>query len=302
MEVDVRSGRWAGLAAVAAALLAALSVPAGSPAQADPDQQAKLRRLTKEAADLSKAYRGEIVSLEDAQLAVDKAAKRVKKLKVDLRGAERQVAEFAQTAYMGGGFDPSQFFTMTADLGSLSTFAYLSSAKSERLTSIQWLIGQQQKAAKDADAEIDRLQAHIKELKAKQREVETKMARYGFQTPDAGTGLTARLVTVRNAIMQNFPMPFGVGCLRPGDPGEHGKGRACDFMMSGGGRMPDATAKARGDALAQWCIEHAQQYGIMYIIWQQRFYDMRTGTGWRMMADRGGITANHYDHVHVSVL
>ena len=40
----------------------------------------------------------------------------------------------------------------------------------------------------------------------------------------------------------------------------------------------------------------------MYIIWRQRYYDIRTGAGWRMMADRGGVTANHYDHVHVSVL
>ena len=40
----------------------------------------------------------------------------------------------------------------------------------------------------------------------------------------------------------------------------------------------------------------------MYIIWQQRYYDIRTGGGWRMMSDRGGATANHYDHVHVSVL
>ncbi|WP_182881398.1 coiled-coil domain-containing protein [Microbispora sp. H10949] len=298
----MRSGRWARLAVVTTVLLAAPAVSGAFTASAEPGQQAKLRRLTKEAAALQKEYRGEILSLEDAELAAKKASAKVGKLKVDLRAAQRAVTQFAQTSYMSGGMDASQLFSVSGDLNSLSTLAYLGDAKSERLNGIRALIAKQRKASRDADAEIDKLQRHIKELKAKRREIETLMAKYGFQAPDAGSGLTQRMITVRNAIMSQFPMPFSVGCLRPGDPGEHGKGRACDFMMSSGGRMPDAVAKERGDALAQWCIQHASQYGIMYIIWQQRFYDMRTGAGWRMMSDRGGITANHYDHVHVSVL
>ncbi|TLP52828.1 coiled-coil domain-containing protein [Microbispora triticiradicis] len=298
----MRSGRWARLAVVTTVLLAAPAVSGAFTASAEPGQQAKLRRLTKEAAALQKEYRGEILSLEDAELAAKKASAKVGKLKVDLLAAQRAVTQFAQTSYMSGGMDASQLFSVSGDLSSLSTLAYLGDAKSERLNGIRALIAKQRKASRDADAEIDKLQRHIKELKAKRREIETLMAKYGFQAPDAGSGLTQRMITVRNAIMSQFPMPFSVGCLRPGDPGEHGKGRACDFMMSSGGRMPDAVAKERGDALAQWCIQHASQYGIMYIIWQQRFYDMRTGAGWRMMSDRGGITANHYDHVHVSVL
>lgn len=298
----MRSGRWARLAVVTTALLAAPSVSGAVAAQAEPDTQAKLRKLTQEAAALQKEYRGEILSLEDAQKAAQKASTKVRKLKTDLTAAQRQVVQFAQTSYMSGEVDGARLMSMPGDLNSLATIAYLGTARTERLNSVKDLIAKQKKAASAADAEIDKLQAHIKELKSKRREVERLMAKFGFQTPDAGSGLTQRMVTVRNAIMQEFPMPFGVGCLRPGDPGEHGKGRACDFMMSSGGRMPDAAAKERGDALAQWCIQHASEYGIMYIIWQQRFYDMRTGAGWRMMSDRGGITANHYDHVHVSVL
>jgi hypothetical protein len=33
------------------------------------------------------------------------------------------------------------------------------------------------------------------------------------------------------------------------------------------------------------------------VIWRQR---INSGTGWRAMEDRGSITQNHYDHVHVS--
>jgi hypothetical protein len=38
------------------------------------------------------------------------------------------------------------------------------------------------------------------------------------------------------------------------------------------------------------------------VIWRQRIYDMRGSGGWRQMEDRGSVTQNHYDHVHVSVL
>jgi len=109
------------------------------------------------------------------------------------------------------------------------------------------------------------------------------------------------MVAVRNAILAQFPMPYGYGCLRPGDPGEHGSGRACDFMVSSGGRMPNQIDSERGDAIADWAIRNGSRYGIMYIIWKQRYYDIRTGAGWRPMSDRGSITANHWDHVHISV-
>ncbi|MFD2349296.1 hypothetical protein ACFSTC_07840 [Nonomuraea ferruginea] len=107
------------------------------------------------------------------------------------------------------------------------------------------------------------------------------------------------MVNVRAEVMQNFPMPYGVGCLRPGDPGEHGKGRACDFMISRG--MASGGEADRGDALAEWLIRNGDRLGVMYIIWKQRYYDIRSGGGWDPMSDRGGATANHYDHVHVSV-
>ncbi|MFF3668837.1 coiled-coil domain-containing protein [Microtetraspora malaysiensis] len=295
----MQPGRWVGLAVVFTALLGALAIPG---AQAAPDEQAKLKKLREEAAELTKAYRGEIVSLEDTQKLAENSSGRVARLKRSLAAAERKLTMFAQTAYMGGGIDDSLLLMPQADLGASSIVSYLSSEKTERVTSIKTLIAEEKKAAKDADGKIAQLEQHIKELKAKQHEVEQKMAKFGFQVPGSSSGLTQRLITLRAEVMQTFPMPFSVGCLRVGDPGEHGKGRACDFMMSGGGRMPDAVAKVRGDALAKWCIDNADKYGIMYIIWQQRFYDMRTGAGWRMMSDRGGITANHYDHVHVSVL
>ncbi|WP_061300587.1 coiled-coil domain-containing protein [Herbidospora cretacea] len=273
-----------------------------SPSEAEPDQQAKLNKLTKQAAALAKAYRGEIATLDDTRKAAERADAKVKKLKRDLGAAERRAIQFAQTTYMGGGVDAVSIFTMAADPAQAATLAWLSSEKVERLGNVRRLIDRQKQAAKEADQKIADLEKDIKELKGKQADVEKLLAKFGFQTPDAGTGLTARMVSIRNAIQAQFPMPYGVGCLRPGDFGEHGKGRACDFMMSGGGSMASGNNKARGDALLQWCITNGRALGIMYVIWQQKYYDIRTGAPGKMMADRGGATANHYDHVHVSVL
>ncbi|MFC7586838.1 hypothetical protein ACFQYP_26215 [Nonomuraea antimicrobica] len=47
-------------------------------------------------------------------------------------------------------------------------------------------------------------------------------------------------------------------------------------------------------------VKNAKRLGIMYVIYRQRIWHVRTGA-WRTMSDRGGTTANHYDHPHVSV-
>jgi hypothetical protein len=42
--------------------------------------------------------------------------------------------------------------------------------------------------------------------------------------------------------------------------------------------------------------------GVSQLIWQQHIWTVQRGSeGWRAMEDRGSTTANHYDHVHVTV-
>lgn len=86
---------------------------------------------------------------------------------------------------------------------------------------------------------------------------------------------------------------FGVGNIggyRPGDPGDHGKGLALDVMVGGD--------SAVGDSVAQWALANKDSLNISYVIWQQQ---INMGGGWRGMEDRGSITQNHYDHVHISL-
>ena len=85
---------------------------------------------------------------------------------------------------------------------------------------------------------------------------------------------------------------------RPGDSGDHGKGLAIDFMVP--------VSSALGDQIADYAIQNMATRGINYIIWKQRFYapyDSKYGPAytWNPMPDRGSVTENHYDHVHVSM-
>ncbi len=85
---------------------------------------------------------------------------------------------------------------------------------------------------------------------------------------------------------------------RPGDSGDHGKGLAIDFMV--------AERSELGDKIAEYAIQNMASRGISYIIWKQRFYapfDSKYGPAntWNPMPDRGSVTENHYDHVHVSM-
>ena len=85
---------------------------------------------------------------------------------------------------------------------------------------------------------------------------------------------------------------------RPGDSGDHGKGLAIDFMVP--------VSSALGDEIADYAIQNMASRGISYIIWKQRFYapfDSKYGPAytWNPMPDRGSVTENHYDHVHVSM-
>ncbi|GGS59163.1 hypothetical protein GCM10010156_17340 [Planobispora rosea] len=290
-------------------LTALLLTPAMAGASAGravkPDPEAELRKLTQQAGQLNKDYRGQVQSLEDARVKARKATDTAKRLKAALATARTDVRRFAQNTYMYGRLDGDNLLAFQGDasgaLNQAATLSHLTATRTSQLDRVKELIKQAGKAEKAAEAEIVELRKDIEKLKKDRVKIETLLAKYGFQAPSGNGGLTPRTVAMRNLVLQNFPMPYGYGCLRPGDPGDHGSGRACDFMMSTGGRVPTPEARARGDRLAQWAITNGQRLGVMYVIWQQKYYDVRTGAGWRMMSDRGGNTANHIDHVHISM-
>ncbi|MEO3887638.1 hypothetical protein [Nonomuraea sp. B5E05] len=297
----MRIWRFAVLVTVLAGLL---GLQPGQPAAADPSP-AELRKLTKQAARLSQQYRGQIQILEEIRIQAKRATDTSGDLAAKLKAAQAEVGRIAQTAYIMGPLDNFRLIAPNEDpykiLGQAANMGYMANERTERVKSIQTLIKKHKEAKLKANDKIEKLRKEIKAMQAKRRDIQRLLAKYGFQQPGGSEGLTQRMISVRAEIMQNFPMKYGVGCLRPGDPGEHGKGRACDFMMSRGGTVASGADAANGDALAAWLIKNGPRLGVMYIIWKQRYYDIRSGGGWDPMSNRGGATANHYDHVHVSV-
>ncbi|GAA3220992.1 hypothetical protein [Actinocorallia longicatena] len=115
-------------------------------------------------------------------------------------------------------------------------------------------------------------------------------------------GNSTRTLAVRQTVRRLFPLVADVGCLRRGDPQDHGTGHACDYMISSLGRPPDAPHVCSGYEIANWATAHSGEYGIKYVIYRQHIWNPdRAREGWRLMADRGGLTANHFDHVHISI-
>jgi hypothetical protein len=105
------------------------------------------------------------------------------------------------------------------------------------------------------------------------------------------SGLTSNAIAVHRAVCNAFPSVTGYGGVRGGG-GNHGAGRALDIMVSG----------STGDAIAAYVRANAARLGVTEVIWAQRIWTtQRASEGWRPMSDRGSATANHYDHVHVSV-
>jgi hypothetical protein len=54
--------------------------------------------------------------------------------------------------------------------------------------------------------------------------------------------------------------------------------------------------------IAHWVRANAKSLGVSEVIYRQHIWTVQRGSeGWRSMSDRGSPTANHMDHVHVSV-
>ena len=116
-------------------------------------------------------------------------------------------------------------------------------------------------------------------------------------TKSENAGLQPQTAAFKEEVANLFGITSFSG-YRPGDPGDHGKGLAIDFMVP--------VSSALGDQIADYAIQNMASRGINYIIWKQRFYapyDSKYGPAytWNLMPDRGSVTENHYDHVHVSM-
>jgi hypothetical protein len=103
--------------------------------------------------------------------------------------------------------------------------------------------------------------------------------------------LTPGAVYVYRSVCHAFPQITSYGGWD--NHGEHVSGKALDIMTSD---------VALGNQIAAFLQQHAAELHIYDILWRQHIWTpVRASEGWRLFADRGSATANHMDHVHVSV-
>jgi|GEM_PF-2235418 len=163
----------------------------------------------------------------------------------------------------------------------------------------------EQKAAEDAAAQAAAEQKAAAEEAARQASAQAS-ASSAQATQQASTdlasgtcsygdgsnlGLTSQAQVAFQAICARFPGVTNYGGWRS-SADDHGAGKAIDIMITG-----DA-----GWEIANWLVANSGTYNVEYVIYQQRIWgSWAPGAGFTWMEDRGSTTANHYDHVHVTI-
>ena len=192
---------------------------------------------------------------------------------------------------------------------------------SERMNAVKTATDAQSKAEQEVlrvKSDLDKVKETLNELTSKKQDVEKNLAKYAVGNADSkftdeedvalfnqvkdkqdpgNEGLTTHTRQMRNFIMAKFNVT-NAGGFRNDDDGTghgHGTGLAVDFMAD----------KETGDKIAKYIENNFDALDVYYQIWEQRYFmNMRNIYGpantWNKMPDRGGATANHYDHVHVS--
>ncbi len=119
-------------------------------------------------------------------------------------------------------------------------------------------------------------------------------------TAGSTKGLKPNGVKVLEAVRKNWPQITSIGTVRPDALPDHPSGRALDLMIP---NYKSSAGKQLGYDLSRWLRAHHSELGINYIIWDQHIWNVqRDSQGWRPMASRGSDSANHKNHVHVTVL
>ncbi|TYB65284.1 hypothetical protein FXF51_18840 [Nonomuraea sp. PA05] len=312
-----------------ALVCAAALLLGAAPAHAEP--KPTVTQLKKELTTLQKDSDKLITEYYNSRIAHQKAEKAEKTAKEKLAAAQEvydhhstQLRAMAVARYIGG--DPGAMELLAGDqdpstvLGRMALTQHLIDQQEAMLRGHAEVRDARGRAEDEAAARTEELEQTLGDLESRKKKAEKQIEKikdridllytapgsrpdgtWVPQLPQGPDNITPRMALVKKLIAERFDVPYGIGCYRAiQDGGEHPLGRACDFMLSRGGTFPSADEQRRGDQIAAWAIKNAKRLGIMYVIYRQRIWHVRTGA-WRTMTDRGGTTANHYDHPHISV-
>ena len=108
-------------------------------------------------------------------------------------------------------------------------------------------------------------------------------------------GLQVKTILAARSVSAAFPEILDIGGVRSDPLKWHPHGMAIDVMIP---NARTAAGKALGDSVLAYVLKNAERFDLNHVIWRQTFY--RPNGSKRTMSDRGGDTANHYDHVHIA--
>ncbi|WP_396934595.1 hypothetical protein [Mycolicibacterium sp.] len=108
-------------------------------------------------------------------------------------------------------------------------------------------------------------------------------------------GLQVETILAARAVSARFPQILNIGGVRADSMKWHPNGLAIDVMVP---NYATPEGKALGDQIVGYVMANADKFGVNHVIFRQEifYHDGRH----KKMSDRGGDTANHYDHVHIA--
>lgn len=107
-------------------------------------------------------------------------------------------------------------------------------------------------------------------------------------------------IITNRAVSAAFPQIKTIGGYRPDSMKWHPQGLALDIMVSSAVPPLSPQGVALGNGIRDFLLKNAKTLGVDHVIWRQHIY-YPSGTS-EAMEDRGGLTANHFDHVHVATI
>ena len=280
------------------------------------DQLAEKREVTSEQKAKEEA---EAKKAAEEKAVVDAKLKQEAKAKAEKEGEAKKAAETKATAdtKVKQEADAKEKATKEAEAKKAAEAKAAADAKLKQEAEAKAKAAKEAEAKKAAEAKAAADAKLKQEADAKAaKEAESKKAAEAKQTttvagglPEvtaaeladpAMNGLTPHTKKMKVALAKKFGIT-SFSLFRAGDDDGtghgHNSGMAVDFMVP--------VNSAQGDQLADYLTKHMDELGVYYIIWKQRFYMPQfniygSANTWNLMPNRGGVTANHYDHVHVS--
>jgi peptidoglycan DL-endopeptidase CwlO len=325
-----RVGLLAVLVAATFALVGIHAQPAG--AAPNTDDEGGTATLREQLETASKGYIVAQDTLAKSKKEQQQLQTQLVQFEQDLVVKQQVLGELANVAYQRGRLGPiSAMLNASTPEGFMDRASALDTLAESEDKKLRDLIDARDNATRTKlaiDNQVKEQQKQVQVMAARKKQAENALANSGggsdsdgpsgsgaataSQGPSGSGGCSVKDPTgtggcVTPRLLHAYKETKGAGfsryvyCWRSGGSGEHPKGRACDWSSaaSGFGKVATGGDRDYGDRLANFYIKNASALGVLYVIWFRRIW--LPSSGWKSYSGSGSPSAEHTDHVHLSV-